>query len=375
MKTKIVILVITLFFPLGSFANDGEFFSAGSTLFPVKETSIELQKEILSLKKSGGEYSKWMNVDVYFEFYNPSDAKTITVGFVTPPWDDFEYKEGVHPDIKNFTVIMNGEPLKYEIKYLDSSTFSFNKKGSDRKYFVFYFNAVFNEGVNVIQHSYLFKGGGSNTYGSDYQYQITTGKGWAGGEIKSFELNIDLGEGTHYLPATFWNDEKPVNWKIVGTGFIYPSTERLYEYGDEFKGPLVRMVNIQSGYITYSAKNFKPDNDIIVGDYHFRKEVSNWCDCEEKNLFEGLDWTLYYLSSSESYNNDNREKISKEELNLIKEYIYARKGYVSDDRKVQDIFTKFLWYIPNYSLRKDDILFNEEEQKILDSIEKLEKEK
>jgi len=135
------------------------------------------------------------------------------------------------------------------------------------------------------------------------------------------------------------------------------------------------MVNIQSGYITYSAKNFKPDNDIIVGDYHFRKEVSNWCDCEEKNLFEGLDWTLYYLSSSESYNNDNREKISKEELNLIKEYIYARKGYVSDDRKVQDIFTKFLWYIPNYSLRKDDILFNEEEQKILDSIEKLEKEK
>ena len=371
MKTKIIILLFTFFFPLGTFANDGEFFSEGSTIFPIKETVIELRKEILSLSRAEtAGYARWVNVDIYFEFYNPEETKTITVGFVTPPWDDFQYHAGVHPDIKDFTVMVNSAPLEYKIEYLEHSTYSLNGKQDDREYFVYYFDAEFKKGLNIIQHSYSFRGGGSNVYGHDFQYQITTGKGWANSEITSFELNIDLGKGMHFFPETFWKDGKKIDWKIIGTGNVFPMTERLYDYGEDLRGPLVRLINVQSGYISFTAEHFKPDNDIIIGDYNPGKEMIYWSD--SSNTDYGWDIYSTYISlMSSDYEKKNFEKLSKEDLVLLKNLMYARKGYVFEDEKLQEMFDSFKWYIPNSSLREDDMLFTKEEQMVLDRLKEI----
>ena len=60
-------------------ANDGVFYSTGNTLIPMKETTIRLKKEILNLERKGD----WMQVDIYFEFFNPGVERELTVGFVS----------------------------------------------------------------------------------------------------------------------------------------------------------------------------------------------------------------------------------------------------------------------------------------------------
>ncbi|MBL0016272.1 MAG: hypothetical protein IPP17_07460 [Bacteroidetes bacterium] len=74
-------VLLALFVANGLFANDGVFYAQGNHLVPVKETVVQLKKEILKLKRIGD----YMAVDVYFEFYNPGPEKTEIVGFVTPP--------------------------------------------------------------------------------------------------------------------------------------------------------------------------------------------------------------------------------------------------------------------------------------------------
>lgn len=64
-----------------SIANDAEFHSGADTIFPLQENNISLEKEILKIKQLE---NTW-NVDVYFEFFNPGEAKELLIGFVTPP--------------------------------------------------------------------------------------------------------------------------------------------------------------------------------------------------------------------------------------------------------------------------------------------------
>ena len=80
-----LILFITFFLTISNYAfgNDGGFYANGNTLFPLKNTNIELKKEVLYLTLD----KAFLRVNINFTFYNPSDEQTILVGFVTPPAD------------------------------------------------------------------------------------------------------------------------------------------------------------------------------------------------------------------------------------------------------------------------------------------------
>ena len=85
-------------------ANDGVFYAQGNHLVPVQETVVQLQKEVLKLKREGD----WMQVDVDFEFFNPGPAKTVIVGFVTPPaMGDVSEELTAHPQIREFSAVVN----------------------------------------------------------------------------------------------------------------------------------------------------------------------------------------------------------------------------------------------------------------------------
>lgn len=262
MKSFIISLILFLFF-INSYSNDGSFYASGDNLYPLEETSIELKKETLNIKKVK---DNWIKVDVYFEFFNPGEKRVLTVGFVTPSADgDVTLEESEHPQIKDFTVELNEESLLFKInKSIDSTRWNINTDNFGYK-FIYYFDAEFRKGKNIVKHTYLFRGG-TGVEGTSYNYHILTGKSWANKEIEDFELNIDLGTGIHYLPATFWNTKENIDWKITGKGKIYPKLRTYYGMENEEKR-WDRIVEIESGYITYKTKNFKPDYNILAGEY------------------------------------------------------------------------------------------------------------
>ena len=74
-------IVLSLFILLLSqclYANDGAFYASGNQLIPISETEISVQKEVLKIKKLD---NKYIQVSVYYEFFNPGNAKEIIVGF------------------------------------------------------------------------------------------------------------------------------------------------------------------------------------------------------------------------------------------------------------------------------------------------------
>ncbi|HLP73489.1 MAG TPA: hypothetical protein VK155_11345 [Bacteroidales bacterium] len=84
------LLIVTLFSLLAtviSLANDGAYNSDGSIIFPVSETSVSLEKEILSFTCR----DKTAAVNINFEFLNPEKTgKKILMGFQAP----YPFKRG-----------------------------------------------------------------------------------------------------------------------------------------------------------------------------------------------------------------------------------------------------------------------------------------
>ena len=73
-----IALLLTLLTTHHLHANDGAYYASGNHLIPISETDIAVKKEILTLKKIRNQY---IEVTVYYEFFNPKAEKTITVGF------------------------------------------------------------------------------------------------------------------------------------------------------------------------------------------------------------------------------------------------------------------------------------------------------
>ena len=119
-------LIIVIFCCLSAFftsANDGVFYAAGNQLIPITETDISVQKEVLTLNRVGDH----IEVTVYYEFFNPVGEKELLVGFeAQSPYnsmaDAFKMLPK-HPHIRNFKVVMNGEPLTYDIANVKSGRY------------------------------------------------------------------------------------------------------------------------------------------------------------------------------------------------------------------------------------------------------------
>jgi hypothetical protein len=166
---KSLLFLTLLISSLHVIANDGAFFAKGNQLIPISENDISVKKEILTLRKVGHDY---MEVNVYYEFFNPGDAKDIIVGFEAfAPYGDVNGapKNGYHPYMNDFTVDMNGKLLKYQIAYIEDSLYlednkiasiDLNKFEGQKEgnyidfYYVYHFNAHFKKGLNIVKHTY-----------------------------------------------------------------------------------------------------------------------------------------------------------------------------------------------------------------------------
>lgn len=218
---KIVSALLAMLFAASIKANDATYYMSGNTLVPVKETDISVSKEILTITVGRDGYAK---VDVYYEFFNPRRAKTVTMAFEAEPpsWlGGIQNRDGIHPFIKDFTVIMNDVALecknaiiekKYgarkDFKPLDMEEWIGNEISDDEPFcdanelynekedrwirfsYGYFFTAEFKKGLNTVHHTYSYHM--NDNFIADYviDYWLTPATRWAGGKIGDFTLRL-----------------------------------------------------------------------------------------------------------------------------------------------------------------------------------------
>lgn len=300
-------------------SNDAVVYGSGSTLTPTRETSIELRKEVLTLRFIDDN----LFVDVDFTFYNPREAHELTVGFITPPtYDPESYESPVserEPSIHDFTVDVNGTPLHYEKAILQDSDFDFLKSRRDGETFIYYFDMTFQKGLNSVRHTYSFRGGYSSMGERFFDYILSTGTYWATGRIEDFTLNIDMGNDAFFSINTSFTGNSNLGWKIVGTG--RQQNAQFY---------------IDHGHISYHATGFVPQDELSFSYYPGK-----------------IDMYTHYLM----YDADKSElmQMDKTELRILRNTFFALKGYAFKDEELRTHFSDYVWYIANPSLTSEGI--------------------
>ncbi len=341
---KKINIIFFLFLFLSAQANDGVFYATGNTLIPLKETAIRLKKEILNLERKGD----WMQVDIYFEFFNPGIEKELTVGFVTPPADgDVSEEEAKHPFVKDFMVMAGDKLLPYKIAKMDATGFKVSSKIASGYDFVYYFTINFSKGITVIRHSYLYKGGGSVEASRDFDYRLTTGTTWANSGIDDFELNIDMGDDSYFtVPAAF--SATPAAWQVAGIGRISNTSFNIPYMAEE--GSKLKVVYLRKGKLQLRATGFKPVQDLSVSFWNLHNEINLWCDKAVKNDFAGM-MDLVWGDSVETA----ISRLTDQELRLYRNLNYARMGFYFKDESLRKIFQKYNWYIPDPALKPENV--------------------
>jgi YARHG domain len=360
-------LLMALFCLQQAIGNDGVFYATGNTLIPLKETTIRLKKEILNLERKGD----WMQVDIYFEFFNPGPEKELTVGFVTPPADgDVSEEEAKHPQVTDFMVMVNDALLPYKIARMEQTGFKADAKLAQGYDFVYYFNIRFAKGITVIRHSYMYKGGGSVEAAKDFDYRLTTGTTWANTGIDDFELNIDMGDDSYFsVPSGF--NTTPAPWQVAGIGRISKTPAPVPFMAEG--GALLKMVYLRKGKLQLRAANFKPAKDLSITFWNIHNEVNLWCDKSVQNDFSNI-MELTWGDSVQA----TISKMSDAELRLYRNLNYARSGYDFKDESLKKAFAKYNWYIPDPARKTDaspDYYITKEIMKLILDEERKRKEK
>lgn len=383
MKNLLPLIIFCSVFSFQIFANDGVFYAEGNTLMPMQETQVQLKKEILKFYVVDHNFAK---VDVYFEFYNPSATKTVTVGFVTPPAEGDVTDEAAKTQfISNFTVNVNGKVIPYKIKRLKETTFKLEtneEESSKDDYFVYYFPVTFKKGLNIIRHTYRYRGGESVELDRDFDYQITTGKTWANKQIDDFELQIHLDNGIFAVPARFIKpdvdpalgmDKELADWKIVGDGAMETSSRKWFNVD---ASQYVRMVHLNRGYLSFKAKNFKPDYDISFGEYNWAAGWADiWCnygqECVEAESLEKV--TRYFsLSPYGEFESIDFDEFTAKDFKYLRNYFYAVRGIDFKDEQLRKFYSQFFWYKPDKTLRVESIKLSKAEDKFLKQLKIIE---
>jgi len=355
MKLITTILLIAI---LNGFclANDGSFRGSGNQLIPIVETDIAVKKEILTLKKIRNQF---IEVIVYYEFYNPKEEEEITVGFeaMSPSGDvDGTPVNGMHPYMRDFTVQLNGEMLKYNIAYVSDSTYAKNgiiksKKLSDVLksiedanyvdfFYVYYFKAKFKKGLNIIKHTYNYDLSNAVYYNYNFQYVLTAANRWGNKQIDDFTLVLDMGEfETFNIDKDFFKDRE--DWLINGIGknAEVKGVKNTVAEDDAVK------FNIQKGNIIFQKMNFHPKGELFV---YSRNHM------EEENTD--------YIPFSYYQQDQIKEPVTDLQKKILKNLPFARRGYVFQNAELKTFFEKQEWYIPNPNYEPNVELLTETEK-------------
>lgn len=346
--TELKVYVLQLFIVFTSvvvYGNDGVYLVRGGAIYPTTETKISMEKEILSFSVD----DKEALVKVYFEFNNPEQIeRKLLVGFQVPTsGGDVADEISNLNQISEFRVMQNGQIIPYTLKAANcedcelKNPEEFQFSQANQGVFVFLFEVTFKPGLNKINHSYRFPASSNVSFSEIYNYILTTGSKWAGGQIKDLTVEVDMGENSYFYMSDVFGPQ--AHWNIIGSGKISDKTIELY--GDIS----CKMIRLLSGHLQIYVQNLRPVQNIEFATLQM------------------------YANSKRLIENKSYHSYSKEELKRLRNSIYAQYGYCFKDEALNVYFSQFDWYIPNPNITIKDILLTEEEKKLVDLILELEK--
>jgi len=271
-------------------ANDGVYYTSGNLLVPMRENTIYVQKEVLTI--TIGKDKRAM-VDVYYEFYNPDTTKTVAMAFEAAAPDNapFDITKSIsHPYIHNFKVVMNDKPLAYKNMLIVSGLENGNrvmpldlkewKHEMPKKYeedgfwpnqlynarldsiiyadFGYMFEATFNHGKNIIHHTYSYDMAYSISHSYSVHYWLTPATRWANGQIDDFTLRIRNENSMDFFIS---NDSLFSASPFVyaeGNGTLYPFTD---EYGQHHT---LAVSHGKDAVLEWHSTNFAPKSNMCL---------------------------------------------------------------------------------------------------------------
>ena len=375
---KILLAILFCFLSIFTFANDWEFGSEGEHIIPLKGSNVSIKKEKITLKLT----PDGMLVNVKFTFDSPN-AENKIIGFVTPESGNGGYYEEENvirkPEplkIKNFKTTVNGKEVKSNVELLskllskgvldNNIVTEYVKEEKEKEFYnyVYYFNADFKQGENVVEHSYFYTGS-YGVYERDFEYVVTTISKWKNKTVEDFEIEVYPGNYFVKLPYSFWTNTKKINWEIVGKGKMI-TVAQTKQPNDEDATILektgVVYSKLDNGFIRYKTKNFSPtDNfymvrmDNILGfDYEFQEGKIQGYKFKD-DYFTFLRETVYddYPDIVASL-----KDLKDKDLDIVRNYPYAFAGYDFAKKDLKDYFSQFIWYSPVGKNVKIDPSFN-----------------
>ena len=373
---KILLAFIFCFLSIFTFANDWEFGSEGEHIIPLKGSNIAIKKEKITLKLT----PDGMLVNVKFTFDSPN-AENKIIGFVTPEsgnGDEGEERGDRKPEplkIKNFKTTVNGKEVKSNVELLskllskgvlDNNVIKeYTEKEKEYFNYVYYFNADFKQGENVVEHSYFYTGS-YGVYEREFGYVVTTISKWKNHTVEDFEIEIQPGTYFVRLPYTFWNNAKKIDWEIVGKGKMVslaptkPANDEDASDIEKFGRVYIKLDNNSS--IRYKTKKFSPNSnfyatriDNVLGfDYEFPEGKVQGYKFKD-DYFTTLRETVY-----DDYSNiiGSLKDLNDKDLDIVRNYPYAFAGYDFARKDLKDYFSQFVWYNPIGKNVKIDPNFN-----------------
>ena len=375
---KILLAILFCFLSIFTFANDWEFGSEGEHIIPLKGSNVSIKKEKITLKLT----PDGMLVNVKFTFDSPN-AENKIIGFVTPESGNGGYYEEENvirkPEplkIKNFKTTVNGKEVKSNVELLskllskgvldNNIVTEYVKEEKEKEYYnyVYYFNADFKQGENIVEHSYYYTGS-YGVYERDFEYVVTTISKWKNKTVEDFEIEVYPENYFVKLPYSFWKDNKKINWEIVGKGkmlAIAPTKKVTDEDATILEKTGVVYSKLDNGFIRYKTKNFSPtDNfymvrmDNILGfEYEFPEGKIQGYKFKD-DYFTTLRETAYddYPDIVASL-----KDLKDKDLDIVRNYPYAFAGYDFAKKDLKDYFSQFIWYSPVGKNVKIDPSFN-----------------
>lgn len=365
---KLMPILSVLVSTLNLSANDGGFFIDGNQLIPIHETSITVKKEMLKIIRSR-ENPDQVNVSVYYEFYNPDDAKTMTVGFeaASPSGDaNIAPNNGEQPYLHNFTVEMNGKRLPYRVAIVNDSTYrtqgiynTLTEKeiresiwdGWADFMYVYNFQADFRKGLNVVKHTYICDLSTFVMSNYEFGYQLSPALRWANKQIDDFTLHIDMGDDQLiYIPKTFYDNID--EWTFTGLGKMNDASNP-YGYIPEDKGGSgFGKFYIKNGYLIFQKRNFRPKGELQISSPRvFFMEQFDYKRGTELLPAISLYSAPEYLKVADTMSR-----------RILRNIPFAARGYIFSTPEIQQYFESQIWYFPNAEYKTDVSGLSKEEQ-------------
>jgi hypothetical protein len=331
------------------YANGGSFGRLGEVVFPLEDRDIKMVSE--RIIGNGGQDSHEVNCE--FTFLNLTDElKKIEIGFPIHGLVSALYENKKSEDItdRDILVIVDGKKVSVDLR-AGMSNPKLNLGGAYPLVFVFpvEFGPHERKKVKIRYHTWYFSADDDVIATRSFIYVTKTGALWSG-NIENAEFSFALpGDYSLYAPALIHVYGKPGGYKIVG------------------------------GRILWSFKDWKPKEEISINVQigHLQNllglEMGRSLEAREyvgdRKLYSKND--LVYSPKREYYDTPVEVILKAAYLWVLRNEIYARRGYKFGNPVLAEFFSEFAWYAPKKTF--SDSGFSSIERKNLEFIKQQEK--